>query len=115
MSSTGEHFAPNPSDSMTVIQPQPQLELVQPQTSQPSATALPLTTTSSTAFTEVNPSKKKRGIVSEVWTHFKRPRDYDPEIPITVNCLYCDAAYTWISSNGTTTLNNHLKICIRNP
>ncbi|KAJ8635995.1 hypothetical protein MRB53_010262 [Persea americana] len=55
MSSTGEHFTPNPSDSMTVIQPQP--ESVQPQTSQPSATAqsaLPPMAASSTVFTEVS-------------------------------------------------------------
>ena len=115
MSSTGEHFTPNPSNSMTVIQPQP--ESVQPQTSQPSATAqsaLPPMAASSTVFTEVNPSKK-RGKVSEVWAHFKRPQDYDPMTPITVKCLYCNAAYTWISSNGTSTLNNHLKTCIKNP
>ena len=51
MSSTSEHFTHNPSDSMIVIQPQ--LESVQPQTSEPSAAALPPTVTSSTIFTEV--------------------------------------------------------------
>lgn len=68
MSSTGEHFTPNPSDSMIVIQPQ--LESVQPQTSQPLAIALPFTAASITVFTEVNHSKK-RGKVFEVWAHFK--------------------------------------------
>ena len=56
MSSTDEHFTRSPSNNMTVIQPQ--LESVQPQTSQPSGTAFPPTEDSSTGITKVNASKK---------------------------------------------------------
>lgn len=60
--------------------------------------------------------RKKSRVISEIWKHFSRIQDGDPDHP-RAECNYCGTTYAAHPKNsGTSSMKNHLdKLCPKNP
>lgn len=74
-------------------------------------------TANTQANTQASSAKRKRKPMkarSMVWDHFNKFTDTDGFVKS--RCKYCDKVYASDSSlNGTSALNNHLKVCKKLP